>query len=786
MRASVGGILFIFLWSGPASAQRIHYVDARAVGSGTGNNWTNAFPNLSQALEAAQPGERVWVAAGIYVPGLSRVDSFALREGVEVFGGFSGTEDPGTFDLRDRDFVTRETILSGEIGSSLSADNSYHVVTATAVSRSAILDGFTITGGKADGLTQLRQDMGAGMLIVSASPTIRWCLFRGNHAGSRGGAVHIASGSPRFSHCRFVQNQTTVTQGSANLGGAAYLMGTVGQTTSAEFINCLFTGNRAGVGNGGTGGGIYVADYALAKVVNCTIFHNVADTLTGGVIGPAQLVNSIVWGNGDRNGTTPTAQLRGAVVASHCLVEGGWPGTGNINENPAFVSILGVDAIAGTLDDNARLTSESPGIDAGDDLGWPPGVEPADLDGAARFFGGAGSPSARIDIGAYERQQPCLLSSDCDDGRWCNGSETCVDAVCRNGVAPDCDDGVDCTLDSCDSASDSCIHQPASAMCNNQIHCDGSEVCDPVAGCLPGAAPDCDDEVDCTIDTCDEANDACRHEVDDSFCDDGVFCNGVERCGPVGCAGGTPPCTASQVCDEAASSCITQSEGCHDHADCEDGNDCTDHRCEDGQCSVIYNTNACDDQNACTFADTCVSGFCVGTNNPNCNVPPQPGPDDDPTQPPMPSPDDNPGEPPGNGDEPPGEEEDKDDPDEDSIEEPPADSPLPCAESTDCPPGPADGPEDGDQDGVPDGVDICPDSPPAATVDIFGCGESEGASGHGIWGTPVQRRCGACGALGSVGGILMLGVPGTALLIGRSRGRNHQTPARQPIRTPAA
>ena len=58
------------------------------------------------------------MAAGTYTPGSERVDSFALKNGVEVYGGFAGVADeaPGSFDLADRDFVANETILSGEIG----------------------------------------------------------------------------------------------------------------------------------------------------------------------------------------------------------------------------------------------------------------------------------------------------------------------------------------------------------------------------------------------------------------------------------------------------------------------------------------------------------------------------------------------------------------------------------------------------------------------------------------------------------------------------------------------
>ena len=51
----------------------------------------------------------------------------------------------------------------------------------------------------------------------------------------------------------------------------------------------------------------------------------------------------------------------------------------------------------------------------------------------------------------------CSNDADCDDGVFCNGAETC-DAVndCQAGVAPNCDDGVGCTDDSCNEVTDSC------------------------------------------------------------------------------------------------------------------------------------------------------------------------------------------------------------------------------------------------------------------------------------------------------------------------------------------
>ena len=75
----------------------------------------------------------------------------------------------------------------------------------------------------------------------------------------------------------------------------------------------------------------------------------------------------------------------------------------------------------------------------------------------------------------------------------------------------------------------------------------------------------------------------------DQQCDDGVFCNGQERCAPddeaaseLGCVAGTPPCLAGQRCDEPMGLCATLCDVSTDAdgdgvaaLDC-GGNDCDD------------------------------------------------------------------------------------------------------------------------------------------------------------------------------------------------------------------
>lgn len=124
----------------------------------------------------------------------------------------------------------------------------------------------------------------------------------------------------------------------------------------------------------------------------------------------------------------------------------------------------------------------------------------------------------------------------------------------------DCDDGVDCTIDECNTATGECSSFADPSYCDDGSFCNGPEVCDVEVGCVDGVPPNCDDGLDCTVDTCDDEFAECVHTADDSVCDDGSFCNGVELCDAFeGCLAGESPCGAGEVCDDEADECYSAS-----------------------------------------------------------------------------------------------------------------------------------------------------------------------------------------------------------------------------------
>lgn len=148
---------------------------------------------------------------------------------------------------------------------------------------------------------------------------------------------------------------------------------------------------------------------------------------------------------------------------------------------------------------------------------------------AACTKSGAGSPPPPPDLGASDLGLDAGAdAAPADLGRACRASA-------------ECDDGIACTVDSCGAAG-TCRHLPESSMC--------------------GPGQTCVAEVGCTGSTMR----ACARDAD---CDDGIFCNGDDRCvgrvclplGPRTCDDGNA-CTID-ACDPVRDACVRElAPGC--------------------------------------------------------------------------------------------------------------------------------------------------------------------------------------------------------------------------------
>jgi cysteine-rich repeat protein len=197
--------------------------------------------------------------------------------------------------------------------------------------------------------------------------------------------------------------------------------------------------------------------------------------------------------------------------------------------------------------------------------------------------------------------------SPCDDGLFCNGIEACDGAGnCSIPGTDPCDDGVGCTQDACDEAADTCSNTPDDALCDDGQFCNGAETCDATLDCQAGTPVDCNDGILCTVDSCNEGTDACDNTPDDALCDDGLFCNGAETCDAANdCQPGTSvDCDDGDICTD--DSCNEQSDQCDNIFDPTNDPSCQPEVCGNG---VLDPGEDCDDGN--TLPGDCCSPTCT-------------------------------------------------------------------------------------------------------------------------------------------------------------------------------
>jgi len=440
------------------------FVDTSATGNNNGSSWADAYIYLQDALAAATGSScnEILVAQGVYKPdqgaGItagSRGASFHLINDVAIYGGFPS----GGGSWEEHNPADCETVLSGDI----EGDNSYHVVTGSGTDNTALLNGFTITAGNANGSFYSEEAKGGGLFCLDGVATIINCIFKNNYARRDGGGIALWGaagiklinctfienraqwggafmGQGTLVDCIFIRNSTTydgyggaimlacnatllncifLDNSSQEDGGAIYHSA----CGSPKIINCLFSGNSAE----GEGGGM--CSWWTPKLYNCTFSGNTAARGGGmrSINHPSTLTNCVLWGNTDNGGMDQSAQIDASTppVVNYCCIMG-WQGggKGNIAADPLFLDADGYDDVYGTEDDLVLLLPGSSCIDAGDNDSVPSDtldidldgytIEPIpfDLSGSNRFIDDPNTPDTGngiapiADIGAYEYNGP--------------------------------------------------------------------------------------------------------------------------------------------------------------------------------------------------------------------------------------------------------------------------------------------------------------------------------------------------------------------------------------------
>ncbi len=183
---------------------------------------------------------------------------------------------------------------------------------------------------------------------------------------------------------------------------------------------------------------------------------------------------------------------------------------------------------------------------------------------------------------------PCTGTPPNCDGADIGGGKTCEAAAdCTLGdVGP-------CRVAICDAGTCAVAKADEGADCNDSNACTEATTCD-AEGVCRGTEVTCDDEDQCTTDSCDQTTGCVFASNEGAACDD------------------TKPCTNDDVCTDGT---------CAGVVECDDQNQCTSDFCDvAGVCQHTPDVGACDDDDTCTKNDKCVAGACEGEPDCECNL----------------------------------------------------------------------------------------------------------------------------------------------------------------------
>ena len=391
-----------------------------------GRSFYTSFSTLEDALgyirsmreggKNADTHFEILVAGGTYKPSNERTTtapvthdqrlySFEVPQNVSIYGGFIGTEKytsgsvsfvPGmsdTFtnieekkDLTDilnartySDFnqnginepweLANQTILSGQINASSTAQNAYHVVFTNkgdaTTANPVVLDGLTVMNGETDNqlstsTDENEQGRGGGIYSNGVTYTISRCRLLNNTA-VRGGAIFVRDADLNLSGCilagnKTVDNTAQETNTLTSRGGAAYVSGIDG-TAYLRAVNTLWANNESAKEGGAIGtnyAGVTSSHDPFIYILNNTFVRNKAaeNPVLYNHNAKSELVNTLIWGNdgASYDDATSVAEI---YSVSHCASDVNYVGkfastnqnhnillsTDNMNDNgPRFTN----------------------------------------------------------------------------------------------------------------------------------------------------------------------------------------------------------------------------------------------------------------------------------------------------------------------------------------------------------------------------------------------------------------------------------------------------------------
>jgi parallel beta-helix repeat protein len=339
------------------------------------------YLTIQDAIDASRPGDSVVIRPGTYI------ENIDFRGKAIVVRSENGPD---------------ATIIDGR--NPANPDSGSAVYFTSGEDSSSILDGFTIMNGSG---TYLDYRFGGGIYCIDSHPKIVNNIIENNSTNGHGGGIYCrysdalivnnvikensapgGGGIFSFENSPTISNNVITDNYSVNDGGGICL-----KNSFSHIINNFISNNEAMYGGGirlsdsystianneiiantatnqgggifcndssplilnniiamnrtwplSEGGGIYLWDESYPTITNNTIALN--SGLDGGGIysneGSIEIINTILWANSGAGGSEIYV-VNGELTVTYSNIQGGWPGEGNIDVNPMFVSFRGFD-----------------------------------------------------------------------------------------------------------------------------------------------------------------------------------------------------------------------------------------------------------------------------------------------------------------------------------------------------------------------------------------------------------------------------------------------------------
>jgi hypothetical protein len=284
-------------------------------------NVPDDFTKIQEAINSSVDGDTIIVAPGTYFENVNFRGKNILLTSHYLFN-------------EDVSFINT-TIIDGS--NSPSPDTASAVIFLSDEKNTAILQGFTITGGKGT----IKYDthggffvrIGGGIIIYNSSPTIRHNIIAYNESVNKAGVSHNGGGGIGVNTSGAIISNNIIYKNNSYDGGGAVL----GPNPGAIFRNNIIAYNTTSTPGIG-GGGLFIFG-TQGSMINNTIAYNSSNTRGGIEIQDGvtvNLENCIIYGNKTGSGN---AQIggNGTFNVTQSNIQGGWTGEGNIDEHPMFV-----------------------------------------------------------------------------------------------------------------------------------------------------------------------------------------------------------------------------------------------------------------------------------------------------------------------------------------------------------------------------------------------------------------------------------------------------------------